>query len=214
MATAVGFPIPASRLYVGRHIADLDWGTEVLARRRDGSWIESNVAGFGNPNNVSTSAMAGSDAYLYAGTLNLVEGFEVWRRVPSLLELLPPIDDDYRIISREAARLRVCAAFPIPCPLDLERLIAHFERIRLAFDKADHPDDDAQVIATARALMDEAAADLEEAGRLSKLVPFAESRKQARELGRQLMLHVESAVQTTSFAIELSESSAGSKPLK
>ena len=53
------------------------------------SFVLVNDAGFGVAGNDAVTALAGQDSQLYAGTINPITGFEVWRRVSSLLELAP-----------------------------------------------------------------------------------------------------------------------------
>jgi hypothetical protein len=207
----IGLPIPrygamavaGTRLFVGNHIGSPGFGTQVFAGLRDGSWVASNEPGFSMPENLSTSALASRDAYLYAGTLNLVHGFEVWARVPPLLEFIPPIERYYRILPREVAGLRVCVQVPLPCPIDLRPVYEPFEEIRLAFDKAQHPEDDANVIGNARTLIARAAGELERADQLAKLLGIANSAKEKREMGRELMLHVNEGVKLTGMATHL-----------
>ncbi len=44
-----------------------------------GAWQFACETSFGDPNNVSVFHMAASDKYIYAGTLNIYEGFQVWK---------------------------------------------------------------------------------------------------------------------------------------
>jgi hypothetical protein len=57
-------------------------GHTVLLASRDparGNWEPACEPGFGDPNNVSAFQMAVLDGHLYAGTLNINEGFQIWK---------------------------------------------------------------------------------------------------------------------------------------
>jgi len=44
-----------------------------------GTWVPACEPGFGDPNNVSAFQMAVLEGHLYAGTLNVNEGFQIWK---------------------------------------------------------------------------------------------------------------------------------------
>lgn len=66
----------------------------------NGSWKQACMPCFGDPNNIAVSAMAAMDEYLYAGTMNPTEGYQVWR---TTAEGSPPYQWE-RVITHGAYR--------------------------------------------------------------------------------------------------------------
>lgn len=73
----------STRLFFGTRTGGAGvWG-DVVTRYSDGSWHFSNNQGFDGTND-TISAMGSDGYYVYAGTIDLNHGFQVWRRQTSL----------------------------------------------------------------------------------------------------------------------------------
>lgn len=199
-------------LYVGTRTRSGSFqGADVLAT--DGAtWRFSAREGFGIMGNDTTSALGSRDAYLYAGTDNPPSGFEVWRRVPTVAELFPYMFRDFDIMRKIRADLfrdfDICARrVRVPCPFAVERLLLPLESIRLAFDRAEHPQDDPGLIKAARGLISQAFEHVGEAQQLADLAEKTKDPKEAQRLRLEAMSHVNEAVKITSDAIALAKGS-------
>lgn len=78
----------------------------------NGSWKQACMPCFGDPNNIAISAMAVMDEYLYAGTMNPTEGYQVWR---TTAEGDPPYSWE-RVLTLGAYRGNLNEAAATLCP--------------------------------------------------------------------------------------------------
>jgi len=157
--------VAASTLFMGTHVSYLPAGSAEVIRLDGTTWARSSEPGFGSDTNQSTNALAGQDTLLYAGTVNLAGGFEVWRRNFWLFETALETTPGYREFVREASRLRGCLLPWPPSPTCPDRLFvaADLRNVKLAFDTARHPGDDQVLLADIRSRFAQAEKELEEA---------------------------------------------------
>ena len=144
----------AGRLFVGVHMLDaLPGFSEVLSTPDGNAWAHSAEPSFGaGLTNDSAYRLAPYRMLVYAGAHNHVAGFEVWRRNFLVAEMLREIVEPYRDLLVDGRRQVVCLRLPVPraCggrPVLFERLAT----LKLGFDTARHPQDDAELLLAARA---------------------------------------------------------------
>ncbi len=144
-------------------------------------WGRSNEPGFDEFGNLAVSAMASHFAYVYAGTRN-ASGFQIWRRTPSLGEILGVGVREVLLARRALARFDLCLALGVRCAGVLRAVIARSESIRGGFEGAHLPGEDAALIQAAFQRADGAVRLLGEAEKLAILADQAQSLPTARRL--------------------------------
>ncbi|MBI2838128.1 MAG: hypothetical protein HYX75_07430 [Acidobacteria bacterium] len=186
-----------SKLFVGTRTPSLPGeaiGADVLARAPDGSWALSNTPGFGVTGNDATTGLAAAGASLYAGTINILTGLEVWRRNAPLLEVLPTIRVDRDLLLNRERKFLRCLRRP-HCP-DWDRIVQPIEGIRLVFDTARYSQDDLKLILWARQSMAGATSLLDEARQLADRADKESNPKKAALLRKQAAEKVTAAIDT------------------
>jgi hypothetical protein len=144
--------VAVGRLFVGSHIASFPPGLAQVIGTGDGAaWSESSTRGFAEDAlNLSTQALASQGLLLYAGAVNLAEGFEVWRRNHYVVETIDANAPGVRALLDDLRRQAVCLRVTGPqCPSRVQ-LPARLAAIKLGFDTARHPADDAKLILVTR----------------------------------------------------------------
>ena len=127
--------VAGDRLYVGtRTQSDTFMGGDVYATSDGTRFDPANEPGFGGTND-TVSALAGRGTQLYAGTVNLLSGFEVWRRVPTLVELSPDLLRELADYLHPYRDYLACLATPCAL-LQISPVEEAFERIRNTFGSA------------------------------------------------------------------------------
>jgi hypothetical protein len=138
--------VAASLLFMGGHVSLSPAGSADVIRTDGATWTRSVDPGFGSELNLVTTALAGQDTQLYAGTFN-GEGFEVWRRNFLLVEIVTETAPGYRRWVREARQFHRCLRLGSSSAcVDRLLLAQRIERVKVAFDTARHPADDAKLI--------------------------------------------------------------------
>lgn len=187
--------VAASKLFAGTRTPSLPGeaiGADVVVRGLDGSWARSNTPGFGVTGNDATTGLAAGGASLYAGTINIWTGFEVWRRNAPLIEVLPTIRVDRDLLLNRERKFLRCLRRP-HCP-DWDRIIQPIEGIRLIIDTARYSQDDLKLILWARQSMAGATSLLDEAKQLADRADKEKNPKKAELLRKQAAEKVKSAI--------------------
>ncbi len=191
------FAVSAGRLYAGLlhdpTSGPVDLGAGVIVTDNGEDWEESNEPGFGISGNRSTGALAGSCAYLYAGTGNS-SGFQVFRRTARLDDILPCILTDIRGANVELGQLRYCVISG-ECPILFDPFSERLESIRDSLEGPIHPEDDLQLVLEGQSMLKEAFAQFAEGK--TKIIQSQQeaSRKVARQLARQGLKHMRRSTQ-------------------
>ncbi|HEV8630219.1 MAG TPA: hypothetical protein VGV61_07875 [Thermoanaerobaculia bacterium] len=211
--------IPASavavhQLFMGSHVAGLVDTYAAVERTVDGStWHQSNEPGFGVDADDVTSALAGEGTRLYAGVLNVGDGFEIWRRNFLLFETLREDSPAYRALLSEGFRQLLCLRAGVTgCPARVQ-LTALFGRVRLGFDTANHPADDAKLILALRKQLATADTELTRALALAdqadKVAPL--DRHKAALLYKEAARHLELSLRITQTTWEAAQAAVANK---
>lgn len=121
--------VAAGRLFIAGGSAS---GPSPVKKSVDGrTWVESGfLSSLGNQ---TIARMAGRESHLYAGVVNTSHGFEIWRRTPSLSEVLSFYDEDWAEIRDESIAVDLCA--DVPCHrLFVDAVSARVEARAMAFE--------------------------------------------------------------------------------
>jgi hypothetical protein len=194
--------VGGARLYAGTRTGNaFPRGADVVVTENGEVWERSNLPGFGESND-ATTALAGKDAYLYAGTLGTasIGGFQVWRRTPELLELIPFMFRDFREMVKLKAGFEGCL-IPLyhQCYFYLGPISLLLGSIDLGFDRAKL--DDPELIQDAKKMMSQAESELEEAEQLAALADKEEFVGTSQQLRAQALTHVQEAIKITHSAL-------------
>jgi hypothetical protein len=194
-----------NRIYVGTRTPSLPgelMGADVIFTEGDGLWEKSNEPGFGVMGNDAVTALGSERGHLYAGVLNIVNGLEVWRRTPALIELLPFMLHDLKEMVRLKSRLQRCLFPPSPfCPFNLVPITLVFEQIHAGFDRAES--DDKELLQEAGKMMEQAQSHLEEARQFAALADKEEDRGAAQKLRAQSLNSLNETIKITRSALLL-----------
>jgi hypothetical protein len=186
-------------LYVGTRTKSLpaeSMGADIIATRTGESWVRSNNPGFGIIGNDAVSALASHESYLYAGTINTFDGFEVWRRIPPISESLPFLFEHVYEMFRLGARLRACLIpFDPSCFFDFGPLYAGLDSIQLGLIRSKF--DDPELLKQSLDDLSLAKKELETAQLLVGLSKKAESIGEAQRLRSEGMTHMDDALNIT-----------------
>lgn len=202
--------VTGDRIYVGTRTPSLPGeltGADVIFTEDGGLWEKSNEPGFGVMGNDAVTALGSDRGHLYAGVLNIVNGLEVWRRTPALIELLPYMLRDLKEMMRLKSLLQRCLYPSSPfCPFNLVPITLVFESIYIGFDKAD--DDNNGLLQEARKMMDQAQIHLEEAEQLAALADKENNPLAAQKLRIQSLSSLNETIKTTRSALQLIKKSS------
>ena len=201
-----GAGVAAGRLFVSAHVAFPPPGFADVVSTPDGdAWTHSNLPGFGPGfTNSTVEAMDARGPGLYAATVNLENGFEVWRRNFLVAEMIDENSPAYRDLIVELRRQALCLRHRIRgCPSRLV-IAERFALLKEGVDTARHPDDDTKLILVTRqrfaAAGKELAAALELADQADKIALFDPAK--AKPIYLKAAQHLESAMKTTRAAWE------------
>jgi hypothetical protein len=190
--------VAGGRLYAGTRTGNASpRGADVVVTENAEVWERSNSPGFGESND-ATTALASKDAYLYAGTFGTasIGGFQVWRRTPELLELIPFMFRDFREMVKLKAGLERCLIPLYPrCYFVLGPISLLLDSIELGFDRA--KSDDPELIQDAQKMISQAESELQEAEQLAVLANKQEFVGAAQQLRTQALTHVQEAINVT-----------------
>jgi hypothetical protein len=197
--------VTGNRIYAGTRTPSLPgelMGADVIFTEGDGLWEKSNEPGFGVMGNDAVTALGSERGHLYAGVLNIVNGLEVWRRTPALIELLPFMLHDLKEMVRLKSALQRCLFPPSPfCPFNLEPVSLVFESIHIGFDRAES--DDKELLQEAGKMMEQAQSHLEEARQFAALADKEEDRGAAQKLRAQSLNSLNETIKITRSALLL-----------
>ncbi|GEM_PF-2452192 len=195
------------RIYVGTRTPSLPgelMGADVIFTEGDGLWEKSNEPGFGVMGNDAVTALGSERGHLYAGVLNIVNGLEVWRRTPALIELLPFMLRDLKEMVILKSRLQRCLFPPSPfCPFNLVPFSLVFEAIHTGFDKAEA--DNKDLLQEARKMMEQAQSHLAEAEQLAALADKENDPRAAQKLRIQSLSSLNKTIKITRFTLQMTK---------
>jgi hypothetical protein len=206
VANVTALAVAAERLYAGTRDVPGEVSTQnarVWAIEDERTWRPSNESGFGILENEVTQSLASKDAALYAGTVNSL-GFEVWRRTPTLAEILRPVIRAILQMRIAMIGLRTTCSRSsfFGCVPAVRPISTRHAAIELAFETAQHPDDDPQLARAALKTITQSAALLQEAEQLAALVDQQPPVKKRRQLAKEVAKLVRLAVMKTHRAAE------------
>jgi hypothetical protein len=208
--------VAAGQLFVGVHMLDALPGFSEVLRTPDGdAWSHSAAPSFGpGLTNDSAFTLTAHRMLLYAGAHNHVAGFEVWRRNFLVAEMIDESAGLFRDLTVDGRRQIVCLRLPVPrsCP-GRPVLFERFAAVKLGFDAARHPKDDASLLQAARlrlaAAEKELLAGIALADQAEKLA--AHDPAKARTLRLQAAQRLAAALETTSEVWDTAAAALGGK---
>lgn len=196
--------VVGARLFVGNRTNSTFGAGDVIVTKDGATWQFSGQFGFGVTGNDAVTAFASDHGYLYAGVLNLISGFQVWRRTPTLEELVPVFDEDLGGMIAHATGLKKCVfPFDPACVADFAPLHEGISSIAAGFIRSKG---DPQIVQQALALLIQADGELNVAQGLLNSADKEPSRSKAQQLRIEALSHVDAAIDLASAAVKSAQS--------
>jgi hypothetical protein len=196
--------VVGDRLFVGNRTNSTFGAGDVIFTTDGATWQFSSRFGFGVTGNDAVTAFAANDGYLYAGVLNLLSGFQIWRRTPTLSELIPFFDDHVADMIAHATGMRKCVfPFDPACVADFAPLHESIDSIAAGFIRSKG---DPQIVQQALGLLNQAHGELNTAQGLLNSANKEPSRGKAQQLRVEAMSHVDAAIDFARAAVKSAQS--------